>query len=145
MTAPRSCRHFNPQQGLTGNGAACRIGHPIVKIVTKANGGSTFGIAFMMPCRPTDQRKAECPDYDPKTDAEIAEAQARMRAQMDRLVKAMPVLNDLRATMVKGRIMRQIVDCPFCNQPRGLHVTCAIDSNNHMTARCKECGEGFIE
>lgn len=145
MTAPRSCRHFNPQQGLTGNDGACRIGHPIVKIVTKANGGSNHGIAFMMPCRPTEQRKAECQNYDPKTDSEIAESHERMRAHMDRLVKAMPVLNDLRATMIKGRIVRQIVDCPFCNQPNGLHVTCAVDHNNHMSARCKECGEGFIE
>lgn len=127
------------------NGACCKIGHPISKIVIAANGGSNSGIAYMMPCRPTPRRKADCPNYDPKTDAEIAEAEGRMRDQMDRLVKAMPILSDLRATMVSGRIMRQIVDCPFCNQPRGLHVTCAIDHNGHMSARCKECGEGFIE
>jgi hypothetical protein len=140
----RACRHFIPQQGLT-SGNCCGIGHPITKIVTAANGGSTFGIAYMMPCCPTEQRKADCPNYDPKTEAEIAEAKERMRAQMDRLVKALPALNDVRATMVSGRITRQVIDCPFCNHPRSLHVTCAIDHNNHMSARCAECGEGFIE
>ena len=140
----RSCRHYRPQQGLTG-GNCCAIGHPITKIVIAANGGSNFGIAYMMPCSPTPQRKADCQNYDPKTEAEIAEASERLRAQMDRLVKALPALHDVRATMVTGRIARQVIDCPFCNQPRSLHVTCAIDHNGHMSARCKECGEGFIE
>ncbi len=141
----RACRHFLAREALVGDGQCCKIGHPIRKIVTAANGGSTFGLAYMFPCRPGAERKAECPNYDPETDAEIEAGKAAMRAQMDRLVKALPILNSLRATMVEGRIAREVVDCPFCGSVRQLHVTCAIDYNNHMSARCAECGEGFIE
>lgn len=141
----RACRHFLAREALIGDGQCCKIGHPIRKIVMAANGGSSFGMAYMFPCRPGPDRKAECPDYDPKTDAEIEASKAALRDKMDRLVKAMPVLNELRATMIAGQVSRQIVDCPFCNATGRLHVTCAIGSNNHMSARCAECGEGFIE
>jgi hypothetical protein len=47
--------------------------------------------------------------------------------------------------MIAGRIARQTADCPFCAAPGRMHVTCAIDINNHISARCAECGEGFIE
>lgn len=141
----RACRHFLAREAVVSDGQCCKIGHPIRKIVTAANGGSIFGIAYMFPCRPGPERKADCPNYDPKTDEEVEAEKARMREAMDRIVKAMPVLSALRATMVKGRIARQIVDCPFCNAPGKLHVSCAIDHNNHLSARCAECGEGFIE
>ncbi|MFE3837318.1 hypothetical protein [Pseudogemmobacter sonorensis] len=141
----RACRHFDGRAALLSDGQCCKIGHNISKIVTTANGGSDFRTAYMYPCRPGPERKADCPDYDPKTDSEIAASKAAMCAQMDRLVKAMPLLNGLRATMVKGRIVHQVVDCPFCGATRALHVTCAVDHNNHMSARCAECREGFIE
>lgn len=144
-TLGRACRHFLAREAIIGDGKCCKIGHPIRKIVIAANGGSNHGIAYKFPCRPGPERKADCPDYDPKTDAVIAEGKARIRAQMDRLVAAMPALNGLRATMIKGRIGRTIVDCPFCGSERAAHVTCAIEVNDHMSMRCKECGEGFIE
>jgi len=75
----------------------------------------------------------------------IDTAKARLRERVERLVRAMPALNDLRATMIAGRIARQTADCPFCAAPGRMHVTCAIDINNHISARCAECGEGFIE
>lgn len=150
MTAPheplgRACRHFVAREALIGDGQCCKIGHPIRKIVMAANGGSSYGIAYMYPCRPGPERKADCPSYDAKTDAEIEASKSAMLERMQRLVRAMPILSDLRATMVSGRIRRQTADCPFCNAPGRLHVTCAIDINNHMSARCAECGEGVIE
>ena len=141
----RACRHFLPREAILSDGQCCKIGHPIRKIVVAANGGSNFGIAYKFPCRPGPERGADCPNYDPKTDEEVEAEKARMRETMSRLVKAMPILNDLRATMIKGRIARQTADCPFCNAPGKLHVSCAIDYNNHMSAQCAECGEGFIE
>lgn len=145
QTLGRACRHFLAREAMIGDGECCKIGHPIRKIVIAANGKSTHGIAYMFPCRPGEQSKADCPDYDPKTTEEISAERQRMSEQMDRLVKAMPVMNRVRATMVNGRIARQVIDCPFCNSPRQLHVSCAIDYNNHLSARCAECGEGFIE
>lgn len=137
------CRHFRPRDSLNNKG--CAIGHPVEKIVMAANGDSRTGIAFMFPCRPGPERKAECPSYDPKTDDEIADEQARMKARMDAFIKAMPVINAIRATMIEGRIARQTADCPWCNTPGALHLSCAIGHNNHLSAKCAECGEGFIE
>ncbi|MGL5735941.1 MAG: hypothetical protein ACRCYS_13825 [Beijerinckiaceae bacterium] len=140
----KSCRHWRPIDSLRSE-KGCAIGHPIEKIVHAANGNSSFGIAFMFPCRPGPHRKAECPNYDAKTDAEIAEEKAAMRSRMDAFVKAMPVMSAVRATMVAGKIARQVIDCPWCNMPNALHVSCAVDLNNHLAAQCKSCGEGFIE
>lgn len=139
-----TCRHYSQMKMLTDR-QPCSIGHPILKIVTAANGKSAFGIGYMLPCRPGPERKAECPDYDTKTPEEIAADQASLRAAMDRFIAALPVLNSLRSTMIEGRIARMIADCPFCTQPRSLHVTCAIGHNNHMSACCTECGQRFIE
>lgn len=141
----RSCRHFLAREAVIGDGKCCKIGHPIRKIVIAANGGSNFGIAYKFPCRPGPQKVADCPDYDTKTDAEIEASKAEVLEQMDRLVKALPALNNLRATMIKGQVASTIVDCPLCGSERSAHVTCAIKVNNHMAMRCKECGEGFIE
>lgn len=143
----RACRHYNARAFLIGDDdcKACAIGHPIRKIVIAANGGTNHGIAYKTPCRPGPERVAECPDYDAKTDDEIAAANERMRQHMDRFVKAMPILNAIRATMVDGKIARDVVDCPFCGTAKALHVSVAIGYNNHMHAKCKECGEGFME
>lgn len=135
----RTCRHYSPL------GETCRIGHPIKKIVTAANGGSNFGIAYMLPCRPGPDRKAECPQYNPQTDAEVEADNQETRKAMDRFLAAGPAIANIRSTMVAGNIGRQIVDCPFCNHPRAFHVTCAVGYNNHLHGKCAECGEGFIE
>jgi hypothetical protein len=139
----KSCRHWRPRDSLHNKG--CAIGHPIEKIVMAANGGERTGIAYMFPCRPGPERKADCPDYDPKTDAEIAAEKDALRKRMDDFVKVLPVINALRTTMAANKIARQIVDCPWCNTPASLHVSCAVGYNNHLSAKCKECGEGFIE
>lgn len=34
---------------------------------------------------------------------------------------------------------------PACGTAKALHVSVAIGYNNHMHAKCKECGEGFME
>ena len=150
-TAPvlgRACRHFSGLNFMRGDGddcKACAIGHPIRKIVISANGGTHHGIAYKTPCRPGPERAAECPNYDPQTDEEIAAERDRMREHMDRFVKALPVLNAIRSTMIDGKIARDVVDCPFCGTAKALHVSVAIGYNNHMRAKCKECGDGFIE
>ena len=139
----KSCRHWQPRDSLHNKG--CAIGHPIEKIVFAANGNDRLGMAFMFPCRPGPEKKADCPNYDPKTDAEIEAEKAAMRDRMDAFVKALPIISAVRATMVKGKIGRQVIDCPWCNTPAALHVYYAIEVNNHLSAKCKECGEGFIE
>ncbi len=145
----RACRHFDGRSFIINDSdkdrPACAIGHPIRKIVIAANGGSNHGIAYKTPCRPGPERVAECLHYDAKTDVEIAAEEDRMRAHVDRFLKALPVMNAVRATMVAGNIARDIVDCPFCGTTRSLHVSVAVGYNNHMSAKCKECGEGFIE
>ena len=138
-----SCRHWRPRDSLHNKG--CAIGHPIEKIVIAANGNDRLGIAFMFPCRPGPERKAECPDYDPKTAEEIAAAEKAMSERIDVFVKGLPVMNTVRSTMIAGQIVRQIIECPWCNTPNALHVSCAIGYNNHLSAKCKECGQGFIE
>ena len=140
----RSCRHHDPRGGIV-YGKDCRIGHPIRKIVCAANGNSNSGIAYMMPCRPGPLRKANCPSYDPETDAEIAEEDRRMSKKMDLFVKALPFFNAVRSTMIEGKIASKIEDCPFCNAPQKMHVSCAIGFNNHLWATCDDCGEGFME
>lgn len=137
----RVCRHHR-REGIE---TVCAIGHPIEKIVIAANGGRRTGIAFMFPCRPGPECKAQCPNYDPKTDDEIAEEKAALKLRMDAFVKGLSAMGLIRETMVKDKIARDIFDCPWCGTPRALHVTCAVGYNNHLSAKCKDCGEGFIE
>lgn len=136
-----ACRHSR----RVGIECVCGIGHPIEKIVIAANGGDLTGIAFMFPCRPGPECKVECQDYDPKTDEEIEAEKAKMQEQMEKFIKAHSALSGIRAIMVKGRVVRDRFDCPWCGEPRALHVNCAIDYNNHLSAKCAECGIGFIE
>jgi hypothetical protein len=142
---PKKCRHFDSRASVIGNMPCCAIGHPIRKIVIAANGGSNEGIAFMFPCRPTPRQKANCPNYDPKTDIEIEADRAEMSARMDLFVKALPIFVLLRSRMAEQKTHRAIIDCPFCGAVDKMNVACAIGYNNHLSAVCSACNESFRE
>ncbi|WHZ33449.1 hypothetical protein [Sagittula sp. MA-2] len=57
----------------------------------------------------------------------------------------MPALNDLRQSMIETGQSSRTEDCPFCGEVGTLSVSVAIGANNHMSAQCSKCGEGFIE
>lgn len=138
-----SCRHYDPRGGIA-NDEDCKIGHPIRKIVTAAN-GSDLGIAFMFPCRPGPECKADCPSYDPKTDAERAEDRKRLDEAMDRFTERLPKIGAMKRKMVDNKLSRAKATCPWCEAKDTFILTCALSVNNHVHGRCSECGEGFME
>ena len=142
-----ACRHFlgmypdpRPQ---------CAKGRNVRAWAARCNGGSSQGIGLQLPCtkRADDAEPPlfDCPELDRKTDAEIEKSRAAMRAQMDRLVKAMPKLSDIKKTMIAEGRDADLITCPFCGEEKSLSVNVAIGLNNHMRAVCSACGEGFIE
>ena len=139
-----ACRHWKPLLHIHGENG-CLIGHPIAEIVTKANGGDSAGLFFMLPCRPGPEAKAKCPDYDPRTPEELAAIEAEMNRRMDAFVRVLPAFNTLREEMVAAGELVRTIDCPWCGAAEAVTATCAIGINNHMHAHCSACKEGFIE
>ena len=139
----KRCRHHDPRAGITC-GADCKIGHPIREIVAKA-AGSDVGIAFMLPCHPGPERKAECPDYDPKTPEELAAERAAFDAHVDRTIKLIKAAGEWRRKMVENGLTAATATCPNCGMKDGVALTCALGVNNHLWAKCRGCGAGFIE
>ncbi|WP_375553347.1 hypothetical protein [Roseovarius mucosus] len=68
-----------------------------------------------------------------------------MTARMDRLVKALPEINKMKAKMVKNGLASAVATCPWCGVKDALRASVAIGVNNHMRASCTACGEGFME
>lgn len=145
MTHGKGCRHFNLVAAFRGDPDACAIGHPILKIVKAANGGSAKNIRRMLPCRPGPAIKAHCPNYDPKTDAEIEAGHEEMRIRMDRFVTALPAIDAIRTSMIAADQSAGDFGCPWCMAPGTLTVRVNLTGNHHMRAHCSACNEGFIE
>lgn len=139
-----SCRHYDPRGGIC-SGEDCKIGHPIRNIVKAANGGDEMGMAYMLPCRPGPERKADCPSYDPKTDEEIAEQRADMDRAMNAFVERLPKIAAMRRKMVANRLETAKATCPWCEESDAFKLTCAVGYNNHVHGKCVSCGEGFME
>lgn len=87
----------------------------------------------------------DCPELDRKTDAEVEASRAKAREAMSRLVKAMPKLDAMRKKMIAHNLTTAKATCPFCGEKDALSVSLALGYNNHMSAKCSSCGEGFIE
>ena len=142
-----ACRHFlgmfpdpRPQ---------CAKGRNVRKWATRCNGGSSAGIGLRLPCtkRASDAEKPlfDCPDLCRKSDEEIEKSRAKMRAQMDQMLAALPNLQAMKRKMIKNELASAVATCPFCGAKDALKVAVALGVNNHMRAQCSECQEGFIE
>ena len=145
--AENSCRHFLGM--YPDRRPSCAKGRDVRAWAVRCNGGSDLGIASRLPCtRQSDDAEKplfDCPELDRRTDQEVAEKDARMRAVMDRLIRALPGLQEIKADMIETSTPTAVERCPFCMAPNALHVSVALGVNNHMSAVCNECGEGFIE
>lgn len=145
--AENACRHFlgmfpNPR-------STCAKGRDVRAWAIRCNGGSNHGIGLRLPCtRQSDDAEKplfDCPELDRRTDAEVEESRAAARAQMDRLVAALPALNEVKERMISEQIEVDQITCPFCHSERSMQVSVALYINNHLRAVCSECGDGFIE
>lgn len=141
-----ACRHY---LGLfPDRRPSCKMGRDVRAWAVRCNGGSERGILLRLPC--TKQMNDEtplfdCPELDRKTDAEVEASRAKTREVMDRLVKAMPKLNEMRRKMIADNISKGTTDCPFCGEAGTLSVSVALGYNNHMKALCSSCKEGFLK
>jgi hypothetical protein len=143
----RSCRHHSPLrfiQERDDDCAGCAKGHPIRRIVTGLSGSET-GILFKLPCRPGPERVTECPDYDPKTDAEIEAGRVALREKMDRAAKLIGAAGAWRRKMIETRSVSGREDCPVCDGKGTVSVSIALGYNNHMACYCSGCQVGFRE
>ncbi len=137
------CRHHQPLRGIQ-SGEECAIGHPIRKIVAAA-AGTDVGMAYMLPCYPGPERKADCPSYDPKTDAERAAEEVERRERMAKTLAALPKLNAMKSKMIANGLETAKASCPWCGEKNALQIICNIRGNQHMHARCRACDTGIIE
>lgn len=142
-----ACRHFlgmypdpRPQ---------CAMGRNVRAWAKRCNGGSELGIGLRLPCtkQADDAEKPlfDCPELCRKTDAEIEESRAEMRAQMDRLVSNMAAFSAMKRKMIANDLATAKATCPMCGAKDAMRVSVALEVNNHMRAQCSACGEGFIE
>ena len=145
MTHP--CRHF---LGLyPDNRPSCAKGRDVRAWAVRCNGGTELGIGLRLPCtnQSVDAEKPlfDCPELDRRTDEEVEQRRAEMRAVMDLLVKSMPKLNEMKEKMIAHQLPTAKATCPFCGEKDALSASVALDVNNHMRAQCSACGKGFIE
>lgn len=140
----KRCRHYDARNSIVDPEKTCGIGHPIRKIV-KAAAGTDLGMAFMLPCHPGPERKADCPSYDPKTDEEIAADKLRMKAATEKFIERLPKIAAMKRKMVKHELSFAKATCPWCEVKDALHLTCALSVNNHVHGKCSKCGQGFME
>ena len=147
MMPANGCRHFlgmfpdpRPQ---------CAKGRNVRAWAKRCNGGSDLGIGLRLPCtrQSTGAEKPlfDCPELDRRTDAEVQAERERMRLAMDRLVTALPALNEVKSNMLDRCEAHRTITCPMCGASSSMSVSVAIGGNNHMAAQCSRCGEGFIE
>jgi predicted RNA-binding Zn-ribbon protein involved in translation (DUF1610 family) len=140
-----ACRHY---LGLfPDNRPVCKRGWDVRKWAVKCNGGSDLGIGLRLPCTKQSGEKPlfDCPSVDRKTDEEIAEQRKAMSARMDRIVTALPKLNELKQELIRQGKSAGKFDCPFCGEAAAMNISVALGVNNHMRAQCGACGEGLIE
>ncbi|WP_288927329.1 hypothetical protein [uncultured Maritimibacter sp.] len=139
----KRCRHYNFLRGVRRENE-CGIGHPIRRIVTE-KAGTDQGMVFMLPCTAPPNPVAECPDYDPKTDEEIAAQRAEMSAHMDKVLVVMSAAAGWRKKMIANNLPTASVTCPSCGEKDAMKVSCALEVNNHLRCHCSNCEIGFME
>lgn len=142
-----ACRHF---LGMFPDGReTCAKGWDVRKWAVKCNGGSELGIGLRLPCTKRAEGSGkplfDCPDLDRKTNAEIAEQRAKMDAHMNKLVRSLPAIGKMKDKMIANNLSSAKATCPWCDEKDALKLSCALEVNNHVHARCASCGEGFME
>lgn len=140
-----ACRHF---MGMyPDNRPSCAKGRNIRAWALRCNGGSNLGIGLRLPCTKQFGEKPlfDCPDLDRRTDEEVEQMRAEMRAKMDAIVGAMPELQSMKDKMIANNLATAKATCPWCEEKDALKIGVALGVNNHMRAHCSACGEGFIE
>lgn len=138
----RKCRHFVFWRTRGEN--PCGLGHPIMKIAA-ARAGTEYGILKRLPCTTSPNPLADCPSYNPKTDAEIEADREALSREMDRVLLVFKAAGGWRKKMVAYGLRRAKVTCPACGEKDAMRVSCALGYNNHMRCHCEKCGAGFIE
>lgn len=143
----RPCRHYSPLLFLSerdGDRSCCAKGHPIRQIVAAATEGEG-GMLFKLPCRPGPDRAVDCPDYDPKTDAEVEADREATRAAMDKAMKMMAAAGEWRRKLTAAGKARGRASCPVCGGHETVSVQIALGYNGHMACHCNACRVGFRE
>lgn len=141
------CRHF---LGLyPDDRPACAMGRDVRAWAVRCNDGSSLGIALRLPCtrQSADAGKPlfDCPQLDRETQEEVDRKRADISARMDRLMTALPKLNEMKRKMIANGLASAVATCPWCDDKDALRVGVALGVNNHMRAACRSCGEGFME
>lgn len=141
-----ACRHF---LGLyPDNRPACAKGRDVRAWAARCNGGSELGIGLRLPCTKQTGDKSplfNCPGLDRKTNAEVAEANARLTAKMDRFVRALPKISEMKRKMLANNLSSATATCPWCEVKDGLMLSIALGANNHVHAKCRNCDVEFLE
>lgn len=141
-----ACRHFLGM--FPDKRPSCAMGRDVRAWAIRCNGGSNLGIGLRLPCtKPvSDERPLfDCPELDRKTDEEFEAERKALKEHMDRFIKTMPKLNKMKRKMIANGLSTAKATCPWCDEKDALHVSVALDVNNHMRAQCSACKEGFIE
>lgn len=148
MNGPQNaCRHFKGM--YPDDRPSCAMGRDVRAWAVRCNGGSNHGIALRLPCTKqlADSEKPlfDCPGLDRKTQEEVDQQRAAISARMDKIVSAMPKINELKRRMIERGAATAKATCPWCDEKSALRLSVALGVNNHVRAQCKSCGEGFIE
>lgn len=139
----KPCKHYDSRGSLL-SGNACKIGHPIRKITMDA-AGTEVGLHFLMPCSASPEAVVSCPDFRAFTPEEDAERDREFAASMQRSRAFIAKLPEWRRWMVANGKPQAKATCPCCGERGAVVVTCAIDCNQHVHARCTKCGVGVME
>lgn len=148
MTAPLNrCRHFLGM--YPDDRPSCAKGRNVREWARRCNGGTDLGIGLRLPCtrqaEVAEKPLFDCPELDRETEEEREAKRAEVSAAMDRLIKALPKLNEMKRKMIANNLTSAVATCPWCGEKDALRVGVALGVNNHMRARCSSCDEGFIE
>jgi len=121
-----TCKYFN---GITPRNELCGGGLNI-RAVT---GGDGFGWARRMPCMKNNEGDITCELYTEPTNEEIEKEESEMKEAMDRMLKAMPFISELKQEF-DGVGGSGTHPCPVCNNT--LHFTVSA-CNNHVHGCCE--------
>lgn len=140
------CRHF---LGLMPNSCACAKGRDVRTNARNANGGSSLGIALRLPCTAGtisgEPPLFDCPDLDRKTDEEIQLEQKKSEEDAEAFFNGFGRILEIKKKMIDQNLMITKTNCPWCGGKDTLSLSCAINSNKHMSGSCRACDKQFME
>lgn len=135
-----ACRHY----GRKGVKPTCAAGRDIKAWVQRC--GDPIGWGLQIPCvrNAPDTPLFDCPEVDRDIDEEVAARRKAMKDEMDRLIRAMPRLTEIKRRMIAERQAHSIEICPWCGA-KTLNVSIALDYNKHAHMVCATCDKGIME